>query len=46
MLKKASLRKWLTFLFFIVAIVFLVLFSKNKGNINLVITDIKSVFGG
>ena len=42
--KKAGLKKWISILIFLLAIIFLVLFTKNKGSISGVIADINSLF--
>jgi len=44
MRKKAGLRKWIGILIFLLAIIFLALFTKNKGSISGVINDVMSVF--
>jgi len=45
MFKKARLGKWITFLIFIAAIIFIVLLTKNKGDFAATFADIKGLFG-
>ncbi len=41
MFKKAKLGKWITFLIFIAAIIFVALLAKNKGDFAATIANIK-----
>jgi preprotein translocase subunit SecG len=43
--KSNIITKILTFLFFIAVIVFIILFTKNKGSITAVINDIRGLMG-
>lgn len=44
MLRKANITKWITFLIFLAAIIFIVILAKNKGSFAATISDIKNFF--